>query len=341
MDAIATLKVRLNWIDYAKGVGIIFVVFGHVIKGLYSAKLINPVFFYYAVNFVYSFHMPLFFILSGYFFVKSFLKRGTREFILNKFETILYPFVIWSLLQTFIEIKLSAYTNNHVKSSELLTCLYLPRSQFWFLFALFFINILCVFFFKLSKKWGVLFSICVCVVYYLMNYQLYVFDKTFVNLIYFTFGIVLSQRNNITKQLLQNAYIFLLNIVIFSGSLYLYFNFTKTEWYNLLLPQLSGSFVIIYVSERMCNHKAFSIIQYLGVNSLIIYLVHMLAGNGTRIFLNKVLHIQNSSIHIIAGTILGLLIPLMVYKLAMMTKYLSWLFQFPALKQNRETTEIN
>ena len=341
MDANTNLKLRLNWIDYAKGIGIIFVVFGHVIKGLYSSKLIDPTFFDYAVNFVYSFHMPLFFILSGYFFVKSFLKRGTQQFVLNKVETILYPFVIWSLLQTFIEIKLSAYTNNHVKSSELLTCLYLPRSQFWFLFALFFINILNVFFFNISKKWGVFISNFVCVVYYLINYQLYIFDKTFVNLVYFAFGIILSQYNTITRQLLQNAYLFILNIVVFAGALYLYFNFPKTEWYNLLLPQLSGSFVIIYLSERMSNHKAFLFIQYMGVNSLIIYLVHMLAGNGTRIFLSKFLHIQNSAIHILAGTILGLLMPLVVYNIAIKTKYLSWLFQFPALKRSKETTEIS
>lgn len=67
---------RLNWIDYGKGIGIIFVVYGHVIKGLITPGLIDERFYYYSVNFVYSFHMPLFFILFGYlFFLQNYLSN--------------------------------------------------------------------------------------------------------------------------------------------------------------------------------------------------------------------------------------------------------------------------
>jgi fucose 4-O-acetylase-like acetyltransferase len=332
---------RLNWIDYAKGLGIIFVVFGHVIKGLITAKLIDPVFFYYAVNFVYSFHMPLFFILSGYFFVKSFLKRGAADFIVNKLETIIYPFVIWSLIQTFIEIRLSAYTNNHTKASELLTCLYLPRSQFWFLFALFFINVLNVLLFKISVKWGAFISILIWWVYYFISYKVPVFDKALVNMLYFAVGILLSQYTYVCNLIIRNVYWFAVNLLVFAASLYVYFNFPQTSWYNLILPQLSGSFVIMYLSEKMASHPRLSFLEYLGINSLVIYLVHMLAGNGTRIFLARILHVNNSIVHMTLGTLMGLVIPLVVFYVASKSKYLSWLFKFPTLNKKKSKNSGN
>lgn len=45
---------RLDWVDIAKGIAIILMVIGHEVKNVYI----------YA--FIFSFHMPLFFILSGY-----------------------------------------------------------------------------------------------------------------------------------------------------------------------------------------------------------------------------------------------------------------------------------
>lgn len=45
---------RIAWVDIAKGLGIFLVVLGHTYRK-------NPV-----QNWIYSFHMPLFFILSGW-----------------------------------------------------------------------------------------------------------------------------------------------------------------------------------------------------------------------------------------------------------------------------------
>lgn len=48
------LNTRVEWVDVAKGIGIILVVLGHNQSPDYIIK------------FIYSFHMPLFFFLSGY-----------------------------------------------------------------------------------------------------------------------------------------------------------------------------------------------------------------------------------------------------------------------------------
>ena len=49
------LKPRENWIDWAKAIGILLVVMGHVDTKLTGANAL-----------IYAFHMPLFFVVSGY-----------------------------------------------------------------------------------------------------------------------------------------------------------------------------------------------------------------------------------------------------------------------------------
>jgi fucose 4-O-acetylase-like acetyltransferase len=44
---------RVGWIDFCKGIGIFLVVLGHILRDVI------------AVDYIYSFHMPLFFFLSG------------------------------------------------------------------------------------------------------------------------------------------------------------------------------------------------------------------------------------------------------------------------------------
>ncbi len=48
------VRSRIEWVDIAKGIGIILVIIGHVNTFNSSVK-----------EWIYSFHMPLFFILAG------------------------------------------------------------------------------------------------------------------------------------------------------------------------------------------------------------------------------------------------------------------------------------
>ncbi|HIG2625646.1 TPA: acyltransferase family protein, partial [Klebsiella pneumoniae] len=88
---------RETWVDYAKGIGIILVVFGHANRGLYSSGIyISPEIYHYLDNVIYSFHMPLFFFLSGLFFVSSIKNRSKKVFLWSKFKNVIYPYAVWS-----------------------------------------------------------------------------------------------------------------------------------------------------------------------------------------------------------------------------------------------------
>src|SRR5512144_3032083 len=81
-----SMKKRLEYIDIAKGIGILLVVMGHN-----DFSLVSP-FFY---KFIYAFHMPLFFFLSGMFF-KAELPFLTV--LRRRFDTLLKPYLFTILL---------------------------------------------------------------------------------------------------------------------------------------------------------------------------------------------------------------------------------------------------
>lgn len=124
--------------DYAKGIGIILVVYGHVVRGLMNAGLpMDKALHGLVDSIIYSFHMPLFFFLSGLFLLGSLAKRGWGGLVLSKVDTIFYPYIVWSLIQGLIEVALSGSTNGNVTLEQVFSLLWQPRAQFWFLYTLF------------------------------------------------------------------------------------------------------------------------------------------------------------------------------------------------------------
>src|SRR3954465_6338078 len=92
-------KARVDTIDYAKGVGILLVVAGHVWRGLDSRislppflKTDGPV-----DRWVYGFHMPLFFVVSGLFLFRS-AGKPAREYVVDKLSTLLWPLLVWTAI---------------------------------------------------------------------------------------------------------------------------------------------------------------------------------------------------------------------------------------------------
>src|ERR1700733_4806201 len=91
-------KDRVEWADFAKGLGIFLVVLGHALGGLIQSGVLPAHSgFSFAIDYIYSFHMPLFFFLAG-LFVRSSARRPFRSYLANKISVIAYPYFLWSLI---------------------------------------------------------------------------------------------------------------------------------------------------------------------------------------------------------------------------------------------------
>jgi len=76
-------------ISIAKGIGITLMVIAHAIVSGYLH------------NFIYLFHMPLFFFVSGYFFKKEYLDNKL-EFCKRRAKGLYVPFMMWGLIFLFL-----------------------------------------------------------------------------------------------------------------------------------------------------------------------------------------------------------------------------------------------
>lgn len=76
---------RNSTLSILKGIGIILMVIGHA----EAPELIT--------NFIYTFHMPLFFMAAGYFFSRKYLAQPWN-FISRRVKGLYFPFVKWSVV---------------------------------------------------------------------------------------------------------------------------------------------------------------------------------------------------------------------------------------------------
>lgn len=129
-------KNTFQWIYIAKGIGIILVVVGH----FYPKS--SPTYWLEIRKLIYSFHMPLFFILSGYLYSHG--KYSYRDLIRNKTKRLLYPFA--TIAGIFFLIKCMAGQIVHLTYPVSIDSVYAlltnPGNSYmpllWFVHALFF-----------------------------------------------------------------------------------------------------------------------------------------------------------------------------------------------------------
>ena len=312
------MKTRTNWVDYAKAIGIILVVYGHVARGIFNAGIEIPEHLYRLTDsVVYSFHMPLFFFLSGLFFYQSFCKRGGVGLTMNKIDTIIYPYVIWSILQGLVEVFLSGYTNGSVELTSVFS-LWEPRAQFWFLYALFFVFVVsCIIFYFLSEKYVVLVFIISCMLYLSFIELPDVKFLSFIanNLVYFTLGMLFT-KYRLSKLFSSITALFII-MIFFVLSQYIFHmhlgNLYVDKGYESLLLACISIFFIVSLSIVLAK-KQNRFLAYIGASSMAIYLMHILAGSGTRVILSQFLNVDSVLIHVIVGCIAGILLPLLVIK---------------------------
>ena len=96
-------KRRLPYIDYAKAVGIFLVVWGHSVRLTAAASRYAAV-----IRYIYAFHMPLFFILSGICLGRKLrYKDGGIDVkfeIKRAFLRLMIPYFFWCVVYTLIDV---------------------------------------------------------------------------------------------------------------------------------------------------------------------------------------------------------------------------------------------
>lgn len=86
------MKENYHFIDFLRCFAVLLVLLGHSIQ--YTVNDFDSVFLF---RLIYSFHMPLFFFMSGYLSAKA----DWQHFLSKRFKTLLIPFFAWACFYSF------------------------------------------------------------------------------------------------------------------------------------------------------------------------------------------------------------------------------------------------
>ena len=96
----SVIRERNSYLDIVKGFAIICVVFGHCIQSGSGDNFVNQALYFddLAFKVIYSFHMPLFMLISGFLFGYSVVRQSWTGIISSRMKTLIIPILLWSLV---------------------------------------------------------------------------------------------------------------------------------------------------------------------------------------------------------------------------------------------------
>ncbi|MFY0255802.1 acyltransferase family protein [Chitinophaga sp. 30R24] len=272
---------RYAWVDYAKGIAIILVVYRHLAYGLLASGVPLPHGVTATNDMLYSFRMPLFFLLSGAFFSKSIAKRGINGVLYTKINTLLYPYLLWAIIQVSLQILFSEYANSQRSAKDYLNIFLQPRTldQLWYLFALFNVTILylLVTLALKEKKIGQLavgLGLLGCAPY-VQNFSA-LYDVA-LHYIFFAIGDLAARYffREETQTWLSNPKHLLMALPVFGALQWYYLYHQQMNLYLFLPIALNGCLFVMLLSSWLAHTGKMEFLGTIGHYSLYIYLLHV------------------------------------------------------------------
>lgn len=275
------IKKRQGCFDAAKGIGILLVIIGHM-----HLQTINP--------FIFSFHMPLFFFISGYFLSE---KYSVSVYALKRAKQLLIPYIfscICIIAGAFIRDVVSGHSEMLIPDMRkwLFASAYASGQEYtdpfvipsigaiWFLPAMFFATIIvrrCI-----SYKYRLFLIIIIAYVGYATSQKIWLpfsVQAGMTAAVFLFGGWQCKKKNVFNRKLPVDIEIGMLAVwifcIIFGGRLYLVRNYFGNG-----LLDVAGAFCACYLVVKFSTwiekgaSRICSILAFLGKNSLIILCFH-------------------------------------------------------------------
>lgn len=191
---------RVN-LDILKGMAMSCVLLGHVIQlcngeeyASSEAFFANPVY-----KFIYSFHLPVFAIISGYLVGMSMERRSVEENIIRKSKQLLLPILSLMLLYAVLSTVFALIRGDRVEVIVFLRSLASGLESFWFLWAIFLAFMAVAFVRRLSTTvWtDVLWSVVVILLIFIVDVRFFVNAHKYIISLYWAGYLLYKYRHRL------------------------------------------------------------------------------------------------------------------------------------------------
>lgn len=274
MELAKTVNKRMNWIDWMKAIGMYLIVYGH-----YTS---------YGHEFIYTFSVPLFFVISGFLFKKE---ESIRTFFKKNFYNLILPMLLMVIL---VEIRKNAplILNGTFEVTKIpKICLgFLMGDQkvlgaCWFIYTLFVIKVILQI--TPTSKYlhiiiSFIFSIaCIC----LAKHEIYLQNavaNVFLSYPFFIIGLTLKKyKESLNKGFDRKKEIamFLFFILVtsicteFNGNVWVYLNDYGKSFILYIIGGFCGT-AIIYMLCKWLDNVKLSAVSTISNGSIVILGLH-------------------------------------------------------------------
>ncbi len=276
---------RIDYFDIAKGIGIIAVVIGHM-----DLTTLN--------KFIFSFHMPLFFLISGYFLSN---KLSVSQLAKRKAKQLLIPYTFTCICICILSVvediafdngenllynlKMWIYASLYGSGGEYFEPFYIKRiGALWFLLAMFFALVIVRY--ALDTKYTVLVIICLAYVGYHsakiiwlpFSVQAGMTAALFVYIGYWAKGEkILEKKPQVGLTLITlGIWVF---CIIFCGQLYMVNNVYVNGALDII-GAVCGTYIVLLLSKWLSHIKWIALIlKFYGQNTLVFMCFHLIELN--------------------------------------------------------------
>ena len=309
---------RYVWINRVKLLACILVVLGHYLSGLILSGIIEDTYFLqWFGKTIYYFHVPLFFICSGYLYQNRSKVTNFKEWknnVKKKAISLGVPYIFFSAVTLLMKIIFSSDVNNEAPDF-LNTILFNPIAPYWYLYVLFFI--FCTTKTIENAKFYLGFSVILKLIQCLLSrYSVYSYIPYFIrgiinSGIWFVLGMYISIKfsNEELKVGVEKIKYFL---ILFIASVYfsiLMYKFSISEELLEFIIGMMFCISIIGIIIALSKYKESKIEQVMCKYTMPIFLMHTIFASCVRIVLIKI-NIRYASIHIFLGLVSSIIFPM-------------------------------
>ena len=257
---------RIESFDILKGIGIVLMIIGHLLMGQ-GTRLFD---------FIYSFHMPLFFIVAGYFYKQESLPELFKK---NR-DQLLSPYLVMCI----IIIVLTQIQHSHDINLDLIRTIK-GMGPGWFLLAMFWARIEFYCILKLLPKYYLVLSLvistCVCIIanYHELPPSFAIFPSL-IGLFFISIGYFIRTNSLLDYDKKKSPFFIILGVLLWF-TIALYGKVRMSECiFKLSIIDFCGSIIGTFIAFKLSqlierfNCKMKSILSYAGRYSLVILFFH-------------------------------------------------------------------
>ncbi len=323
-----TSGTRSNIVDIVKGIAITLVAYGHTAQGMIHREWWVGEGAAFSDTFIYSFHMPAFFFVAGLFVMSSLAKRGGQHFAVDKLKTILYPYMLFEVINVTLEPLIGRFKSGTAPFDlKVILRKVVDGQAGWFLYVLFFCLILALVTSRVPAWLRFLAALVAALIPRFgpiesINQVLHEFCFLAAGMWVGTHIFSLERMRAATAGLS-----FILLAVFQVAMVLIYGPAALWRWIYIVLG-LTGTAGLFMLAKLLDKNRLGNGIAWVGRASLAVFLLSSFAQGATREVLLRVFHTQEFWLHLLLPTLVATVLPAIVWH-QQDRWHLGWLFRWP------------